>query len=130
MDALTQAAEASAEKQAQENLALIRSKDKDLAQKQRLMNQLELQRNKALTDCALIGAQAEELNDLYQQADQKNQLLMLQGQADRGRIAELEGLVAPKADAPAPDAPDAPAANDAPTVDTAPESPLATGTEG
>lgn len=128
MDALTQAAEAS-EKQIADLTAAINGRDKQLLTKDRLLNQLERQRNNSLNDVAVTGANLDDMAQQKAEVDQKYNLLMLQGQADRERIKALEKEVEdlkPK-DAPAAEAPAAPtsdAANDVPEVTPA------TGTEG
>lgn len=100
--------------------------------KDRIIQQLENQRNTALTQAAQFGAQLESVHEKLQETDLEKNMLLLQKQADDLRIVGLEkdfaDMKAKYEPAPAETDPvDTPAANDAAPATVAP---VATGTEG
>lgn len=94
--------------------------------KDRLIGQLENQRNSALTQSAIFGAERDALAEALQESEQKLAMAKLHNQALQLKVDELTPKDPPAQPTEATVAP--PAANDAPAADIAAEQP--TGTEG
>jgi predicted nuclease with TOPRIM domain len=61
--------------------------------KDRIIGQLENQRNQALTQSALHGAELQATAEALKDAEHEKAMLQLHAQVDKNRIAELEAKV-------------------------------------